>query len=71
MKLNEIHWKKKGQDLKRALFERIRDKEASVRSQAATALSRLQGADSEVDEVDGKTITQKLVWALRHDLMCV
>ncbi|KAL0097913.1 nuclear condensing complex subunit, partial [Phycomyces blakesleeanus] len=55
------------QDLKRALFERIRDKEASVRSQAATALSRLQGADSEVDEVDGKTITQKLVWALRHD----
>ncbi|KAF7725065.1 hypothetical protein EC973_000472 [Apophysomyces ossiformis] len=55
------------QDLKQALFERIRDKEPPVRIQAATALTRLHGADTEVDENDGKTITQKLLWRLQYD----
>ncbi|KAI7867392.1 nuclear condensing complex subunit [Spinellus fusiger] len=55
------------QELKRSLFERIKDKEASIRIQAATALSRLQSTDTEIDENDGKTIIQKLVWALQHD----
>ncbi|KAI8141539.1 nuclear condensing complex subunit [Fennellomyces sp. T-0311] len=55
------------QQLRAALFERIRDKEASIRIQAATALARLQSADDEVDEEDGKTITKKLLWLLQHD----
>ncbi|KAI9278371.1 nuclear condensing complex subunit [Phascolomyces articulosus] len=55
------------QELRSALFERIRDKEASIRIQAATALSRLQSADDEVDQTDGKTITKKLLWLLQHD----
>ncbi|KAI7850196.1 nuclear condensing complex subunit [Circinella umbellata] len=55
------------QDLRTALFKRIRDKEASIRIQAATALARLQSADDEVDQSDGKTITRKLLWLLQHD----
>lgn len=55
------------QELRRALFDRIKDKEISVRMQAATALARLQDADDEVDEKDGKTITQKLLTLLQHD----
>ncbi|KAI9489252.1 nuclear condensing complex subunit [Zychaea mexicana] len=55
------------QELRTALFERIRDKEPSIRIQAATALSRLQSADDEVDQTDGKTITKKLLWLLQHD----
>lgn len=55
------------QDLKTALFERIIDKEASVRIQAATTLCRLQSADIDVDPTDGKTILQKLMWSLQYD----
>ncbi|ORE13224.1 hypothetical protein BCV71DRAFT_246469 [Rhizopus microsporus] len=55
------------QDLKAALFERIKDREAQVRIQAVTALCRLQGADIDVDPADGKTILQKLMWILQHD----
>lgn len=55
------------QALRTALFERIMDKEASVRIQAATALCRLQSADSDVDPTDGKTIIQKLMWSLEYD----
>ncbi|ORZ19383.1 nuclear condensing complex subunit [Absidia repens] len=55
------------QDLKSALYYRIKDKEASVRIQAVTALSRLQSADDEPDQKDGLTIIQKLTWILRHD----
>ena len=53
--------------MRTALFDRIRDKEASIRIQAATALARLQSADDEVDQSDGKTITKKLLWLLQHD----
>ncbi|SAM01599.1 hypothetical protein [Absidia glauca] len=49
------------QNLKTALFQRIKDKEAAVRIQAVTALSRLQSADEEPDEVDGLTIGQNEV----------
>lgn len=49
------------------MFGRIRDKEATVRIQAATALSRLQSADDEVDPKDGRNITGKLLWLLQHD----
>ncbi|KAI9254666.1 nuclear condensing complex subunit [Sporodiniella umbellata] len=55
------------QDLKIALFERIKDKDASVRVQAATALCRLQSADNDIDPTDGKTILQKLMWVLQND----
>ncbi|KAI8986589.1 nuclear condensing complex subunit [Pilobolus umbonatus] len=55
------------QDLRTSLFERIKDKDASVRIQAVTALCRLQGADKDVDPVDGKTILEKLMWSLQHD----
>ncbi|KAI7876242.1 hypothetical protein K492DRAFT_167295 [Lichtheimia hyalospora FSU 10163] len=55
------------QQLRSALFGRIRDKESSVRIQAATALSRLQSADDEVDPKDGRNITGKLLWLLQHD----
>lgn len=55
------------QDLKEALFERFKDKEASVRMQTVTALCRLQSADTDVDPSDGKTILQKLMWALQYD----
>ncbi|RCH82003.1 hypothetical protein CU098_005489, partial [Rhizopus stolonifer] len=55
------------QDLKIALFERIKDKDSSVRIQAATALCRLQNADIDVDPTDGKTILQKLMWILQND----
>ncbi|CAO3677491.1 unnamed protein product [Umbelopsis vinacea] len=44
------------QKLKRCLFERVRDKEASVRIQAVTALSRLQNADDEEDEADARDV---------------
>lgn len=55
------------QQLRCSLFERIKDKESSVRIQAATALSRLQSADDEPDPKDGRTITQKLIWILQCD----
>ncbi|KAI8066111.1 nuclear condensing complex subunit [Thamnidium elegans] len=55
------------QDLRTALFDRIIDKEASVRIQAATTLCRLQSADADVDPTDGKTILQKLMWCLQND----
>ncbi|GAA5817114.1 hypothetical protein MFLAVUS_010654 [Mucor flavus] len=55
------------QDLRTALFDRIIDKEASVRIQAATTLCRLQSADADVDPTDGKTILQKLMWSLQND----
>ncbi|KAI9319753.1 nuclear condensing complex subunit, partial [Dichotomocladium elegans] len=55
------------QNLRNALFDRIKDKEAPIRIQAATALARLQNADEEVDEKDGRTITAKLLWLLQHD----
>ncbi|KAI9245790.1 nuclear condensing complex subunit [Helicostylum pulchrum] len=55
------------QDLRTALFDRIIDKEASVRIQAATTLCRLQSADADVDQTDGKTILQKLMWCLQND----
>lgn len=54
------------QDLKTSLFERVTDKEASVRIQACDALCRLQSADNDVDE-DGKTISQKLMSVLQYD----
>ncbi|KAI8334445.1 nuclear condensing complex subunit [Chlamydoabsidia padenii] len=55
------------QDLRTALFQRIKDRETSVRIQAVTALSRLQTADDEPDTIDGLTISEKLSWILRHD----
>ncbi|GAB5588119.1 chromosome condensation complex Condensin [Umbelopsis nana] len=55
------------QKLKRCLFERVRDKEAPVRIQAVTALSRLQNADDEEDEVDGRTVSEKLIDILQYD----
>ncbi|CAM0139960.1 unnamed protein product [Umbelopsis sp. WA50703] len=55
------------QKLKKCLFERVRDKEASVRIQAVTALSRLQNADDEEDEADGRTVSEKLIDIMQHD----
>lgn len=55
------------QKLKKCLFERVRDKEAPVRIQAVTALSRLQNADDEEDEVDGRTVSEKLIDILQYD----
>ncbi|KAI9283993.1 nuclear condensing complex subunit [Umbelopsis sp. AD052] len=55
------------QKLKKSLFERVRDKEYSVRIQAVTALSRLQNADDEEDEVDGRTVSEKLIDIMQHD----
>ncbi|CAO3650504.1 unnamed protein product [Cunninghamella blakesleeana] len=55
------------QQLRSVLFERIKDKEGSVRIQAATALSRLQSADDDPDPVDGRTIRQKLIWIIQCD----
>lgn len=55
------------QDLKAALFERFKDKEAAVRMHTATALCRLQNADTDVDPSDNKTILQKIMWALQYD----
>jgi condensin complex subunit 3 len=55
------------QDLRTSLFERIRDVDATVRIQAATALCRLQSADTDVDEADGQTILEKLISSLRFD----
>ncbi|KAI8072616.1 nuclear condensing complex subunit [Gongronella butleri] len=55
------------QKLKKVLFERIRDKEASVRIQAANALSKLEISDEEPDASDGLTISQKLINLMRMD----
>ncbi|ORX63182.1 hypothetical protein DM01DRAFT_1331258 [Hesseltinella vesiculosa] len=55
------------QQLKMVLFERVRDKEPSVRIQAANALSKLEISDEEPDPFDQMNISQKLIHLLRTD----
>lgn len=38
-----------------------------MRIQAVTALSRLQNADDEEDEADGRTVSEKLIDIMQHD----
>ncbi|KAF9348848.1 hypothetical protein BGX34_002209 [Mortierella sp. NVP85] len=53
-------------ELKDSLMERVRDKEAAVRTQAVFALSKLQGdEDDEGDTEDN--VVQKLVDLMQHD----
>jgi hypothetical protein len=55
------------QELKTHLLENYFDKEAPVRAQTCIALCRLQ-SDLEIDRTDGKTVLEKLMWSVRHDL---
>lgn len=55
------------QGLKKGLYVRLHDKEASVRLHAVIALSRLQGADEEEVEDDGLPVTAKLIDILQGD----
>jgi len=53
-------------ELKESLVERLRDKEAAVRTQAIFALSKFQGdEDDEGDTEDN--VVQKLVDLMQHD----
>lgn len=58
------------QQLKDALLERVRDKEATVRMQAVVALSKLQQADDDeaaADDEEETSVTAVLVDVLTHD----